>query len=197
MERDYRTIHSSTLPRRARGSPTGRFFGKGRVVFGGRTQRGSTASAKDDLSHIRSRTGCHAWITSAAEERNGTIWLETSDGKHARITNGNVEAVNANTPGKNAIVDFRDRGGNLWTMGQGHDLLRFIDYPSSGRLERLSFFSLGEDREGNLWFGTTAQGLCRLRRQWASFARRRAGPGGRAQTWRSSPPSPTTNQSAA
>jgi hypothetical protein len=67
-----------------------------------------------------------------------------------------VEAVNANTPGKNAIVDFRDRGGNLWTMGQGHDLLRFIDYPSSGRLERLSFFSLGEDREGNLWFGTTA-----------------------------------------
>src|ERR1039457_5727280 len=53
-------------------------------------------------------------ITSAAEERNGTIWLETSDGKHARITNGNVEAVNANTPGKNAIVDFRDRGGNLW-----------------------------------------------------------------------------------
>jgi ligand-binding sensor domain-containing protein len=136
-------------------------------------------------------------ITSAAEERNGTIWLETSDGKHARITNGNVEAVNANTPGKNAIVDFRDRGGNLWTMGQGHDLLRFIDYPSSGRLERLSFFSLGEDREGNLWFGTTAQGLCRLRRQWASFARRRAGPGGRAQTWRSAPPSPTTNQSAA
>jgi len=53
-------------------------------------------------------------ITSAAEERNGTIWLETSDGKHARITNGNVEAANANTSGKNVSIDYRDRGGNSW-----------------------------------------------------------------------------------
>src|ERR1022692_4333325 len=58
-------------------------------------------------------------ITSAAEERNGTIWLETSDGKYARITNGNGEAVNANPPGKNAIVDsgIAEEISGRWVRG--------------------------------------------------------------------------------
>src|ERR1035438_9663867 len=69
MARDYRTIHRR-YPEGPEDPLLGRFFGKGRVVFGGRTQRGSTASAKDDLSHIRSLTGCHA-CGSPAPRKSG------------------------------------------------------------------------------------------------------------------------------
>jgi signal transduction histidine kinase/ligand-binding sensor domain-containing protein len=142
------------------------FFWEGQGGFWGTDPAGLHCFRKGRFTTYRlPRWLSRSSITSAAEGQDGTIWLETADGKHARITNGNVEAVSANTSDKKVSINYRDGRGNSWTIGVGHDLFRFINYRSSGRMEKLSFFALAEDREGDLWFGTTSHGLCRLRRQ--------------------------------
>ena len=139
---------------------------EGQGGFWGWDQAGLNCSRKGRLvTYPLPRWLTGSRIVRAAEERNGTIWLETLDGRHAKITNGNAEAVSADNSGRNASFAYRDGGGNPWTIGVGRDLVRFVNYPASGRLESLSFFSMGEDRENNLWFGSIAQGLCRLHRQ--------------------------------
>src|ERR1017187_3391882 len=69
MARDYRTIHRR-YPEGPEDPLLAASLGRAGWFLGDRTQRGSTASAKDDLSHIRSRTGRHA-CGSPAPRKNG------------------------------------------------------------------------------------------------------------------------------
>ena len=118
-------------------------------------------------------SGCR--ITSAEQDWDGAIWLETSDGRLASIRNGKVQDEGAEISGIEARIAYRDRGGISWKMGLARQLIRTMNYRPSGRQEKISVFSLCEDREGNLWLGTDGQGLYRVRRQPISVYSRQHG----------------------
>ncbi len=108
-------------------------------------------------------SGCR--ITSAEQDWDGAIWLETFDGRLAGIRNGKVQDERAEISRNEMRIAYRDRGGNSWKMGLARQLIRTMNYRPSGRQEKISVYSLCEDREGNLWLGTDGQGLYRVRRQ--------------------------------
>ena len=69
------------------------------------------------------------------------------------------------TAGRGATAAYRDRNGHSWTFSVLGRLLRSVNRSFSGRVETVSFSSVYEDREGNLWLTTEGQKLYRLRSQ--------------------------------
>lgn len=102
----------------------------------------------------------HGPVESVAYEGDGVIWVETSDRKYFRVKpNQAVESVR--TPS----VSYVDAQGNSSTLQLSHELYRSLDYPTAGGTSTITFTSVYEDREHNLWFGTEGQGLYRRQRQ--------------------------------
>jgi signal transduction histidine kinase/ligand-binding sensor domain-containing protein len=110
------------------------------------------------------------WLTSESiwnlgKDENGTIWLETMDGKHVRIDpNGTVSRING--PGDVATYSYVDHQGHSWTISFRHRLQRFLEVPGSGHITEMGFNTLYEDREHNLWLGSEGQGLYLMQRQF-------------------------------
>ena len=111
-----------------------------------------------------------ASILTIAHERNGTIWVETTDRKYFRIESGKP-AVSVSEP----AITYVDGGGRSWVLQLGHELYRSVNYLNSGQVSTIKFASMGEDRERNLWFGTEGQGLYRLQRQSISVYSKQPG----------------------
>ncbi|MBV8708216.1 MAG: hypothetical protein JO028_13590, partial [Acidobacteriaceae bacterium] len=105
-------------------------------------------------------------LRTVAQDRAGTVWLETLDGKHFRIADGQVQREPSATDSRETPFPYRDRQGALVPLVTGGNLNRFILCVSpSDQVEKIIFTSLFEDREGNLWLGSDGRGLYRLRRQ--------------------------------
>lgn len=102
-------------------------------------------------------------LWGAALDYDGTIWLETLEGKQARIAPSGTGAVLSGP--QSAITSYLDRRGHAWTIHIGYRLIRSIDYLSSDRAGTISIASLFEDAEQNLWLGSEGQGLYRLQKQ--------------------------------
>src|ERR1039458_6138724 len=98
-------------------------------------------SGRDDLA------GKRRWQASPHQIREGRTQIEPV------------------TAGRGATAAYRDRNGHSWTFSVLGRLLRSVNRSFSGRVETVSFSSVYEDREGNLWLTTEGQGLCRLRSQ--------------------------------
>jgi signal transduction histidine kinase/ligand-binding sensor domain-containing protein len=108
-----------------------------------------------------------AWLPSksiwgAASDQAGTIWIETVDGKRASITTDGKTSRLLNTDGS---TSYSDRHGHNWTIRIGPRLTRSMEYLSSGQTSSVTFTSLYEDREQNLWLGSEGQGLLRFQPQ--------------------------------
>jgi len=114
---------------------------------------------------------------SLAQEANGTIWLITADGRVARAENGRVTAVYDERDGlpkyplrfmtgSRLGLVAKDADGSLWLVDlpsmQKELLLKKAAVPPPLEREILSTY---QDGEGNLWFGTTRDGLFRARKQ--------------------------------
>jgi signal transduction histidine kinase/ligand-binding sensor domain-containing protein len=100
-------------------------------------------------------------IWGVARDQAGTIWIETVDGRLASISReGNATRVPTA-----ASTTYTDRHGHAWTIHIGPRLTRSIEYLSSGQANSVSFTSLYEDREKNLWLGSDGQGLLRFQPQ--------------------------------
>jgi signal transduction histidine kinase/ligand-binding sensor domain-containing protein len=112
-------------------------------------------------------------IRFVTRDQDGTIWLETNSGIRARIVDGNVRREPAEV-----LTTYSDRRGTRWEIGIGHRLVRYVSYSANGdekKISKISFNSLAEDREGNLWLGTGAEGLYRVRKQFITVISKQQG----------------------
>ncbi len=95
---------------------------------------------------------------------DGTILLETFDGKHIRLAPEKSldEVTSVDHPFLSSYIDHQ---GHQWTIQIGKHLSRSIEYLSSGVVISQPFLRLFEDMDDNLWLGTEGNGLYRLQRQ--------------------------------
>lgn len=102
-------------------------------------------------------------IWGAALDQNGTLWIETVDGKQARINADNVsQMIDANSAPALTVVGAH---GESWTLHVGRRLGRTFEFVSSNRVITVMPWHFYEDRQGDLWIGTLDQGLYRLQKQ--------------------------------
>ena len=112
---------------------------------------------------------------SFAEYPEGTIWIATNDKRIVRMKEGRVLSNDPAGPGRGDYKGipispdfgfvYRNQRGDSWDLGLRGNLLRSIKFSSSGNPESLSFSTLFEDQEGNIWLGSEGRGLYRLRKQ--------------------------------
>lgn len=110
-------------------------------------------------------------------DQDGIAWLETIDGKQARLVPGEVPTKKPLDPGMPVIGSYRDLHGHFWKIIIGRRLVRSIEYPTSGSTATLSFSRIYEDHDQNLWLGTEDQGLYRLQKQSVQVYSKRQGLG--------------------
>jgi ligand-binding sensor domain-containing protein len=125
--------------------------------------------------------GLHRRINNRIEEDpSGGFWVGTRDGGVVRVKDGRAIPMDRlhlrhqNRPegraapgGKSAAEKalYTDGQGNPWTVEIEKEMDRTLTLLSSGKLEKIPFFSIFADREGNLWLGTNGRGLYRIRKQ--------------------------------
>jgi signal transduction histidine kinase/ligand-binding sensor domain-containing protein len=125
--------------------------------------------------------GLHRRINNRIEEDpSGGFWVGTRDGGVVRVKDGRAIPMDRlhlrhqSRPegrpapdGKSAAEKalYTDGQGNRWTIEIEKEMDRTLTLLSSGRLEKIAFFSIFADREGNLWLGTNGRGLYRIRKQ--------------------------------
>ena len=103
-------------------------------------------------------------IWNVGLDANGTIWLETSNGRQGSISPGDQTAELID-PTRPQSVSYRDPHGHTWRFHIGPRLTRFLDFESSGQPASISFTRFLEDNEGNVWIGTEGNGLYQLQEQ--------------------------------
>ena len=129
----------------------------------------TTALYRREAEHDAFETVRSGWAWDASEDRQGTLWItDISAGfKQANGSNRRIHPLNGN-----GFRMLHDRSGNLWVATIGEGLWRVPFDETGGKIvvEKASLYSgllsdsiqsLIEDREGNIWIGTTA-GLQRL-----------------------------------
>jgi ligand-binding sensor domain-containing protein/signal transduction histidine kinase len=105
-------------------------------------------------------------VSSVHAARSGTIWITTRTGM-SQCKNGRITAVEfeAQNEGRNAefMGLYEDRTGNLWAFGDTYlvnlsEGKRF-NYFRTGDASSFRIWTLCEGRGGQLWIGTSGQGL--------------------------------------
>lgn len=99
----------------------------------------------------------HTAVRVAARDQDGAIWVEMQNGKLFGIVQGKItNPIDVD----NAVLRYRDSNGHAWTVHTDANLERWFTYESPEGKEQISFHSIFEDREQNLWLAS--RGLYRL-----------------------------------
>ncbi|HEX8799367.1 MAG TPA: two-component regulator propeller domain-containing protein [Terriglobales bacterium] len=118
----------------------------------------------------------HLALARAGQDLSGAIWLTDGSGRFAKLSGGRWSTIPrahkeqaASSNWADLASTYRDSWGNLWEINIGSDsaafLLEALSLPLRGQLQRITFNSFFEDREGSIWLTTDGQGLYRLRQQ--------------------------------
>ena len=102
-------------------------------------------------------------IWGVALDQDGSLWVESTDGKQARVTSKNVSQMVA--PNSAARTTVFRAGDKSWKMLVGPRLTRTFEFTSSGQINSITLSQFYEDRQGDLWIGTQDGGLYRLQKQ--------------------------------
>jgi signal transduction histidine kinase/ligand-binding sensor domain-containing protein len=102
-------------------------------------------------------------LWGAALDQSGTLWLETVDGKRARITADNVSHMIPANSTREVTVGITYNKSLV--MHVGPRLQRTFEFVNANRVVSVTPWHFYEDRQGNLWIGTQAEGLYRLQQQ--------------------------------
>jgi signal transduction histidine kinase/ligand-binding sensor domain-containing protein len=103
-------------------------------------------------------------IWGVGVDENGSVWIETEDGKQAVVLAGKQEAEPVDSAHPRPF-SYRDPHGHVWTMHVAQRLTRFLDFESIGQAASIPMDRFLEDHEGNVWIGTEGSGLYRLQEQ--------------------------------
>jgi ligand-binding sensor domain-containing protein/signal transduction histidine kinase len=120
-----------------------------------------------NMLHVTTAQGLPSGIISSIRVSGpSAVWITTHDGM-CQFTNGVLSPLELETDsaGRNPemIGMFNDQHGNLWAFGDTYlvnlnDGTRF-NYFRSGDTTSLRIWSSCEGRDGQLWIGTSGQGL--------------------------------------
>jgi signal transduction histidine kinase/streptogramin lyase len=102
-------------------------------------------------------------IWGAALDQSDALWIETVDGRQARIAADNkshIMEADSHPP-----LTITGSHGESWTLHVGRRLSRIFDFVSSNRRVTIMPWHFYEDRQGDLWIGTLDHGLYRLQKQ--------------------------------
>ncbi|MFN8256287.1 MAG: two-component regulator propeller domain-containing protein [Bacteroidales bacterium] len=122
-------------------------------------------------------------INFISQDRNGYLWISTSDGLN-RYDGNNIK-VFRNIPGdstsianNNCFAIAEDKEGYLWIGIAGNAIARynprnenFISYPiaTGSIINNSMFYTALCDSKGNIWFGSTNHGMQKLNRNTNKF----------------------------
>jgi ligand-binding sensor domain-containing protein/signal transduction histidine kinase len=107
------------------------------------------------------------FVSNVHVARSGTIWITTRGGM-CNFKNGQIFPFpfQTDSPGRNpeSLGVYEDRRGNLWAFGDTY-LVNLTEgkhlnhFGSGDNISSLRIWSLCEGRQGELWIGTSGQGL--------------------------------------
>ncbi|HZP60167.1 MAG TPA: response regulator [Opitutaceae bacterium] len=108
-------------------------------------------------------------VAALAESRDGTLWFATNNDGVFRLKDGKLKhyGVADGLGTNNALAVYIDRDENVWVVAGGICLLGRGGPDRFGRVYTRvsdSFQPIMEDTEGNIWAGTSEDGLVCLRR---------------------------------
>ena len=105
----------------------------------------------------------HNALWGAALDQSGTLWLETMDGRRARITADDVSYMIEPRTGENVTAGTTYNKSLI--MHVGARLKRTFSFTSANHVVSVTPWHFYEDKQGNLWIGTQEEGLYRLQKQ--------------------------------
>lgn len=109
-------------------------------------------------------------ITKLLEDSRGRLWIGTQNAGLFRFENGKIDKYPLKENFTEVAPTIEDSDGNIWAGA-------FVIMPNGNIHQVTTAQGLSEDlvttvfqdREGNIWLGTTHRGVNRLRRQSVSF----------------------------
>ncbi len=99
-------------------------------------------------------------VRRAAVEDDGTILIQTLDGRYARSIDGHFKNFDSQLE-----IPLSWQGFRNWKVHLGGDLDRTLSFPSMGAENTIQFNMMSLDREGNTWVGSEREGLFRIQKQ--------------------------------
>ncbi len=111
----------------------------------------------------------HNVVNSIVEDRDGNIWVGTLKGLNKIKANNEIEEIRVNEAESQLTIQssLLSKDGDLWFGTKAgaiyYDGSTFKSYRESNGLATNNIWSIMEDREGNIWFGTMGKGVTKFR----------------------------------